>query len=267
MDHARSTQLMDAGSCEENVLATPVAFRAGPPRRVTDCGAPVRPGYAAAALADRTRLRSRVSCPGVSGRQALLHRQAAGLRKTQCPASLRRRACAAPPRPITASHEDAGRTSTVPACANGAMNPSTRSRLSASTIRYRVCASLTTASAWMVTPWPEAFSEDRCWSSIEPIWGSAAGHRSAWCWCSATKSAIPEPPGGATLTRPGVGGVPGFGSYERDPVGPSHVVARAYRELPPFCLAGSCCTGGGSASGARRVPPVPVFHAGGATRA
>ena len=182
--------------------------RAGPPRRVTNCGAPsVRAMLAA--LEDRTRLSSRVSCPGVSGRQALLHRQAAGLRKTQCPASLRRRACAAPPRPITASHEDAGRTSTVPACANGAMNPSTRSRLSASTIRYRVCASLTTASAWMVTPWPEAFSEDRCRSSIEPIWGSAAGHRSAWCWCSATNRAIPEPPGGATLTRPGSAGCQG----------------------------------------------------------
>ena len=44
---------------------------------------------------------------------------------------------AQPPRPITASHEEAGRTLTLPTWANGAIKPSTRSRLSASTIMYK----------------------------------------------------------------------------------------------------------------------------------
>jgi hypothetical protein len=84
--------------------------------RVTGCGFQfVRARLPA--LEDRTAVSSRLWCPGVRGRRAVLHRLAVAGAGTQ-----RRRPVPAyaavlvqPPRPITASHDEAGRISTVPA--------------------------------------------------------------------------------------------------------------------------------------------------------
>jgi hypothetical protein len=60
---------------------------------------------------------SRVSCLGVSGQQACCTAQPSPgpLRKDAVPGPVYAGVLAQPPRPITASHDEAGRTSTVPA--------------------------------------------------------------------------------------------------------------------------------------------------------
>src|SRR5712692_3772923 len=75
-------------------------------------------------------------------------------------------------RATTASHEDAGRTSTGPAIANGVMYFSTAAWSSASTIRTNRCAPSTTPWLWMLTPYCSAVGGARWVRSMGAIYGA-----------------------------------------------------------------------------------------------
>jgi hypothetical protein len=104
----------------------------GPSRRVAGYGAPVRPKPGLSARGTRVPVGPCVSCPGVRAGGRFRHAGAAGIAVQD---AVRGPAYAAvlaqPPRPITASHDEAGRTSTVPAafaCARDDPSPQSRTR-------------------------------------------------------------------------------------------------------------------------------------------